>query len=306
MSKIEITAPFTKVFETFAHNIDTELDCLGEEVINKVISKDLSEKINRVYLPENDPFGIRKPYLKFASLMFNTLYKYWNRVEVFGIDNVPDKGAGIIIANHGGIIPLDAAYIASAMIIEREPPRLVRTLVERFLPRIPYFYTFISRSGQTVGTYENAEIILDQGELLQIFPEGAKGATKPYYKYYNLEEFNVGFMELAIRKKVPIIPVGVTGSHEQAPVLFNSKIMAKLLNMPAFPITPFWPLFGPIGGFPLPSKYRIVFGRPMSFSEYDEETINDPEKIQELVNKVRSEVKHLVDIGLDMRKVPFF
>lgn len=294
-----------KVFETVAHDIDTEIDCLFEETVDKVINKDLADKINKIELPENDPFGIRKSYLKYASLIFNYLYKYWNRVEVFGIDNVPEKGAGIIIANHGGIIPLDAAYIASAMIIEREPPRLVRTLVERFLPSIPYFYTFISRVGQTVGTYENAEIILEQGELLQIFPEGAKGATKPYYKYYNLEEFNVGFMELAIRKKVPIIPVGVTGSHEQAPVLFNSKLMAKLLHMPAFPVTPFWPLFGPMGGIPLPSKYRIVFGHPMDFSNYDEETINDPDKIRELVNKVQSEVKHLVDIGLDMRKVPF-
>ncbi|RYX99163.1 glycerol acyltransferase, partial [bacterium] len=192
--------------------IDKEFNALGPEIINKIIDPEVAEKIDRIKIPRNDPFGINKDTIKFASVMAGFLYKYWHRVDIFGINNIPDTGAAIIVPNHGGgILPLDAAFIASSVILEHSQPRLVRTLVERFLPTLPFVYTFMSRVGQIVGTYENAEIILDEGELLQIFPEGAAGLTKPYMKYYDLEDFNVGFVELAIKKRVPIIPTGVTG-----------------------------------------------------------------------------------------------
>ncbi len=285
--------------------LDKSINSIAPEILNKIIDPVLLEKIDKIKIPKNDPFGINKQTLKFASFFLNFFYKSWNRVEVFGIDNVPSTGAAILVPNHGGMLPIDAAHIATSLIVESKQPRLVRTLVERFLPTLPFVYTFMTRVGQTVGTYENAELILNEGELLQIFPEGATGATKPYYKYYELDDFNVGFMELAIRKKVPIIPIGVIGSHEQALILFDFKPLAKLLKMPNFPVTPFWPLFGPLGTLPLPSKYRIIFGRPMDFSQYDEETINDPEMLKQLVEKVKSEVKNLINIGLDMRPMPF-
>lgn len=286
-------------------DIDKALQSIAPEIINRSLNSTVLDKIEKLKIPKDDPFGIDKDFIKLASIIVNFLYKYWNRVDVYGIDNIPDTGAAIIVPNHGGIIPLDAAYIASSIILEHDNPRLVRTLVERYLPTLPFFYTFISKVGQTVGTYENAEIILDQGELLQIFPEGATGATKPYIKYYELENFNVGFMELAIKKRVPIIPTGVTGSLEQAPVLFDFKGLGKMLKMPSFPVTPFWPLFGPIGIFPLPSKFRIIFGRPMYFDEYTEEDLEDPELVKELVQKVKSEVEKMISIGLEMRPAPF-
>jgi len=295
----------TQLLSSTIHNIDNFFSDLNSSAIDKMLPKEIAEKIDAIEIPEHDPFGIRKKTIKLASICSNFFYTYWHRVEVYGVDNVPNKGAALLISNHGGIIAMDAAHIVTAVILKKQKPRLVRTLVERFLAKLPYVYSFITRVGQVVGTYENAEIILDSGELLQIFPEGAKGATKPYYKYYELEDFNVGFMELAIRKKVPIIPIGVTGSQEQAFVLFDFKPLAKLLKMPNFPITLFWPLLGPLGMIPLPAKYRIVFGHSMDFSSYDEDTINDPEKIKELVTEVKSEVKRLIDIGLDMRPFPF-
>lgn len=286
-------------------DFDRVFNSITPEIVNRTLDPLVAEKIEKIKIPENDPFGIDKDFIKMASIVTNFLYKYWNRVEVFGINNIPSKGAAIIVPNHGGIIPLDAAYIASSIILEHETPRLVRTLVERYLPTLPFFYTFISRVGQTVGTYENAEIILDEGELLQIFPEGAAGATKPYVKYYELEDFNVGFMELAIKKRVPIIPTGVTGSLEQAPVLFDFKRLGKVFKIPSFPVTPFWPLLGPIGIFPLPAKFRIIFGRPMYFDEYTEEDLENPELVRELVQKVKSEVEKMISIGLEMRPAPF-
>jgi 1-acyl-sn-glycerol-3-phosphate acyltransferase len=285
-------------------NLEKVINTISIEVLNKLIDPEVSARIEKIKIPEGDPFGVKKDAIKAAGIFTNFMYKYWNRVEVFGVSNVPNKGSAILIGNHGGVLPIDAAHIASSLILEHEPPRLVRALVERFLPKLPHVYTFMTRVGQTVGTYENAELIIDEGELLLIFPEGAVGASKPYYKYYDLDDFNVGFMELALRKKVPVIPIGVTGSHEQALVLFDFKPLAKLLGMPTFPVSAFWPLFGPLGAIPLPSKYRIVFGKPMDFSHYPEETINDPEAVKELVEKVKNEVRNLINIGLDMRPFP--
>jgi 1-acyl-sn-glycerol-3-phosphate acyltransferase len=287
------------------HDADLFVQNLADEYLESIIPKELSEKIDRIEIPANDPFGIRKKYVKVLSFISLFFYYLWNRVDVYGIENVPNKGSALLISNHGGVVPLDAAHIVTSLIMKKEKPRLVRTLVERFLPTLPFVYTFMSRVGQVVGTYENAEIIVDSGELLQIFPEGAKGATKPYYKYYELEEFNVGFMEIALKKKIPIIPIGVVGSNEQALILFDFKALAKLLKVPNFPITPFWPLMGPFGLMPLPSKYRIIFGAPMDFTDHSEEILEDPEKVKELVEEVRSEVKRLINIGLDMRPAPF-
>lgn len=287
------------------HDADLFVQNLADEYLESIIPKELSEKIDKIEIPANDPFGIRKKYVKVLSFVSLFFYYLWNRVDVYGIENVPNKGSALLISNHGGVVPLDAAHIVTSLIMKKEKPRLVRTLVERFLPTLPFVYTFMSRVGQVVGTYENAEIIVDSGELLQIFPEGAKGATKPYYKYYELEEFNVGFMEIALKKKIPIIPIGVVGSNEQALILFDFKSLAKLLRLPNFPVTPFWPLMGPLGLMPLPSKYRIIFGAPMDFTDHSEDILEDPEKVKVLVEEVRSEVKRLIDIGLDMRPAPF-
>ena len=285
--------------------LDKVLHNTGLEIVNQLLPPEVRENIDKIKIPEKDPFGIRKEHLKVGAIFLNFFYKYWNRVEIFGIENVPESGPAIIIPNHGGVLPLDATFIATSIMMEHNPPRLIRSLVERFLPNLPHVYKFMTRVGQVVGTYENAELILDSGELLQIFPEGAVGANKPYYKYYELDDFNVGFMELAIRKKVPVIPVGVTGSHEQALVMFDFKPLAKILNMPAFPVTAFWPLLGPVGAIPLPAKYRIIFGKPMDFSSYSEDVINSPDELKWLVEQVKNEVRKLITTGLDMRPLPF-
>jgi len=286
-------------------NLEKKINFLEDKIIDILLDPKVKEKIDKLQISENDPFGIDKETLKFTALIINFMYKYWNRVEVFNNENIPKNGSALVIANHGGVLPIDAAHIGTSILMETDPPRLVRTLVERFLPKLPYVYSFMTKVGQIVGTYENAEIILDSGELLQIFPEGSKGASKPYYKYYELEEFNVGFMELAIKKKVPIIPVGVVGSMEQTLVLFDFKTLAKKLNMPSFPITPFFPILGPLGMIPLPSKYRIVFGKPLYFDKYNEDILEDIEATKNLVNQVKDEIKSLIDFGLKKRTFPF-
>ncbi len=249
-----------------------------------------------------DEFGFSPEYLK-RVLPFATLaYKGYFRVSSSGIENIPE-GRVLLIANHSGQLPFDAMMIATSMILEADPPRMVRSMVERWVPTLPFVSTFLALCGQITGVPENCERLLEADEAILAFPEGAKGISKTYDKRYQLQNFGQGFMRLALQTNTPIVPVAVVGAEEQAPALYNVKPLARLLNMPAFPVTPFFPLFFPMGLAPLPVKYHIRFGEPLHFK-------GDPNEedavISERVESVRTSVQSLVSDLLKERNGIFW
>ena len=96
-------------------------------------------------------------------------------------------------------------------------PRLVRAMVEFFVPTVPFASYLFSRWGQITGTPENCRRLLSAEEAVLVFPEGARGISKPFNKRYQLADFGKGFMRLALETGAPIIPVAVIGAEEQAP-----------------------------------------------------------------------------------------
>lgn len=243
-----------------------------------------------------DPFGFNLDYALSAVAPFVWLYKNYFRVETHGLENVP-KGRVLLISNHSGQLPFDGAMIGVALMIEANPPRAIRSMVEKWVPTLPYVSTFMARVGQIVGTPENCRRLLERDEAILVFPEGVRGITKLYAQRYQLQEFGLGFMRLALETHTPIVPVGVVGAEEQAPALIDIKPLAKMLGMPAFPLTPTGlPL-------PLPSKYRIYFGEPMRFTGRadDEDT-----ELEKKVRTVKSAVQSLLAQGLRDRKHVFF
>lgn len=250
-----------------------------------------------------DPFGFQPEFLKYVLPVAKFLYRSYFRAEVNGIENIPDSGRVLLVSNHTGQVPVDGLLIASACLFDRDPPRMARSMVERWVPTLPFVSYFLARCGQVVGTRENCRILLRRGGCILVFPEGAEGISKTYDRAYELERFGLGFMRLALENDTPIVPVGVVGGEEQMPAIWNVESLAKLLNMPAFPITPTWPLLGPIGGLPLPVKYHLYFGKPMEFEGASDD---EDRKIQQRVDRVKDALSGLIDRGLRERKGVFF
>jgi len=248
-----------------------------------------------------DRFGM-EPRAAHSQLLFAALlYKHYFRVEARGFEHVP-AGRVLLIANHAGQLPFDAAMLAVAMLLEAEPPRLARGLGEYWIPRLPFVSEMATRGGNLVGTPENFRALIDAEECVMVFPEGVRGMNKPYRERYRLQRFGTGFARLALETHTPIVPVGIVGSEEQAPGLFDIKPLAKLLGMPAFPITPTFPLLGPLGLLPLPVKYRINLGAPLRFSGSANE---QDAAIEARVGEVKVAIDKLLEVGRRERKNPF-
>ena len=250
---------------------------------------------------QTDAFGFTPEQLKWTLPFVALIYEYYFRVETVGIENVP-PGRVLLIANHSGQVPLDGVMIGTALLLDGKPPRPLRSMVERWVPSLPYVSTLFARLGQVLGTPENCRFLLQTEEAVLVFPEGARGISKTIDKAYELQEFGHGFMRLAMETGTPIIPVGVVGAEEQYPALWNFKSIARALNMPAFPVSPtfFIPL---VGLMPLPVKYRIHFGAPLNFEGYPDE---DETVVGARVLLVKDAIEDLIEEGLAARKGIFF
>jgi 1-acyl-sn-glycerol-3-phosphate acyltransferase len=240
-----------------------------------------------------DPYGLDLEYAVAAIAPLLWMYKHWFRVQLHGVDRVPGEGRVVIVANHSGQLPFDAAMIAVGLLIDKDPPRVARALVEKWVPTLPFVSTFMARCGQIVGTPENCRRLLAADEAILVFPEGVRGLNKPFRQRYQLQKFGLGFLRLALESSAPVVPCAVVGAEEQAPALLDVKPLARLLGFPAFPITP------TILPFPLPSRYHIRFGEPMRFtgSPDDEDAV-----LERKVGEVERAVKALVERGLAERE----
>jgi 1-acyl-sn-glycerol-3-phosphate acyltransferase len=243
-----------------------------------------------------DRFGFSPSALRTAFPFFLALYRFYFRVKSEGHENLPAEGPAILAANHAGLLPFDGAMGILDVLLHTDPPRLARAIVDRWAGRLPWVNVFYARVGQVVGTRENFSDLLEDGQLVFVFPEGVEGIRKLVTQRYRLQGFHVGFVEQALRAGAPIVPMAILGSDDQAPILFDVKPLARRLGLPTAPITPTFPWFGPLGLLPYPVRYRIVYGEPLRFSQrFGPEGADDPRLVRYLANQVRRSVQLLVD-----------
>ncbi len=216
-------------------------------------------------------------------------YHHYFRVTVTGMENVPSEGRALLAANHGGVFPFDGAMVMAAVMDEHPQPRLVKTLHVDLLNKWPWANYMVSRLGGVQANPENAAKLLETDHLTLVFPEGGKGLGKPFRKRYQMQRFGRGgFVRVALKTKAPIIPVSIVGAEEIYPMLYNVKPLAKLLGLPWAPITPTFPLLGPLGALPLPSKWFIDFGKPIPIPQMKYR----PSEESLLVNRITSQVRN--------------
>ena len=262
---------------------------------------ELDDRISRLQVDLNsagfDRWGLHPETIrKFAPIMY-FLYKKYFRVEAAGLENIP-QGKALFVGNHGGQIPLDAAMAGLALFMEAEPPRIARAMVERWVPTVPFISTLFTRIGSMVGDPMNCRELLMHDQSVLVFPEGVRGSGKLFKERYQLQRFGTGFIRLALESKAPIIPVAIIGTEETYPSIYNFSALAKLLGAPYFPVTPFFPLLGPLGLLPLPSKITVRFGKPLYF----EGDHNEPEElIRDKAQAVKDALQAEINEGLDKR-----
>jgi 1-acyl-sn-glycerol-3-phosphate acyltransferase len=220
------------------------------------------------------------------------LYEKWFRVESRGLENVPASGGALIVANHSGTLPLDAVGVALALLDEHPAHRHLRMLGADLVFRMPVLAPLARKAGHTLACNEDAERLLSSGELVGVWPEGFKGVGKPFSERYKLQRFGRGgFVSAALRTGVPIIPVSIVGAEEIYPMIGNLKTLARLLGVPYVPVTPTFPLLGPLGLVPLPSKWLIEFGEPIHTDHLGAAAADDPMLVFNLTDQVREVIQ---------------
>lgn len=239
-----------------------------------------------------DPYGVSQTDLaRFYSLL-RIFYEHYFDVEVYGIDNVPARGRGMLVGNHSGGLALDGAMVLASLFWKLDPPRLAHGMAEKFIERVPFGALLSSRLGHLTGLPEHAQRLLADERLLMVFPEGARGTAKLYPERYSLVRFGTGFLRLALKARAPVVPFAFLGGGEAIPTIANLYKLGKLVGVPYVPITPY------LLPLPRPVDLQILYGEPMHFEGTGDE---EDAVIQRWVEQVRERIGVLIEDGRRLR-----
>ena len=245
----------------------------------------------------------------FDRTLVEFFYRYWFRAEVEGIENVPASGGALLVSNHSGALPPDAAVIGRAIREEHSTPRELNITVEHFFKGYPFFSMLIPKIGCVAAHPANVHRLLyDEQKLVLVFPEGRKGTEKVFHERYRLRRFGRGgFVTAAMRAKAKLVPVCVVGAEEAAPVFAQVGFMKRLTGLLYFPITPTFPWLGPLGmlGY-LPAKFRVRFLEPIDTAELGADPDTDKALVQTISQEVRARIQENLHEMVAARKSVWF
>ncbi|PUA83108.1 glycerol acyltransferase [Nocardioides currus] len=241
---------------------------------------------------------------RFFMAALRPIAEKWFRVEVRGVENIPTTGGALVVSNHSGTVPVDG--LMTMLSVHDETGRFLRPLGADLVFRMPVVSTLARKGGATLACTEDAERMLSGGELVGVWPEGFKGIGKPFSERYRLQRFGRGgFVSAALRTGVPIVPLSVVGAEEIYPLVGNIPSLARLFGVPYLPITPFFPLLGPLGLVPLPSKWLLEFGEPIRTDAYSAAEADDPMLVFNVTDQVRETIQQTLFSLLRQRQGVF-
>jgi 1-acyl-sn-glycerol-3-phosphate acyltransferase len=285
-----------------------QLEALKEQLSN--LSEELYEELSKIQ-GDVDPWGRSEHFRQIVRQIFEPFYKYWFRVEWQNMHNIPTEGGALLVANHAGAIPPDAPVIMHG--IEKEIGRPVYGLADFWFKTIPFVNVFWNRAGGVTAHPDNAyKLLHDDQQLALVFPEGTKGTSKLYSERYRLRRFGRGgFVEIAMKSGVPIVPIAVVGAEEAMPIVYKLPVVDKLLGLPYFPITLnqliFSPILGPILGslLYLPAKFYIRVLSPVYFDVPPDQERYSKSKVMEEAEQIRLRIQDSLYDMLSRRKNPW-
>jgi 1-acyl-sn-glycerol-3-phosphate acyltransferase len=258
-------------------------------------------------LSDVDEWGRSERTRALARSLYEPLYRRWFRVEWEGLDRIPAQGGALLVANHAGAIPSDAPVIMHG--IEKELGRPVYGLADYFFRTLPVVGTLWARSGGVAARPANAyRLLREQGQLALVFPEGTKGTSKSYADRYQLRRFGRGgFVEIAMRAGVPVVPIAVIGSEEAMPIVFRLPALARALRVPYVPVTANLLTMGPIGVvMPFPAKFKLQVLPPVHFDAAPDQDRYSKSRIMEESERIRNQLQEVIYDMLRDRKSVWF
>lgn len=274
---------------------------LSRRVADVALGRGLREHLERLRWSDAghgyDRFGMSPQWVRASVASTRPLYERYFRVTSHGAENVPTEGPVIVACNHSGMLPIDGAMLWIDLLRHVDPPRVPRIVADRFVPMLPFVFTFFSRVGVVGGDRATVRRLLEDGELLVVFPEGTPGIGKRFRDRYQLQEWRVGHAELALRHRAPVVPVAIIGAEEQWPQI------ARIDGFHAFG-APYLPI--PATPVPLPVHYHVWYGDPIRLHEQcPVGAADDPELAEEAAATVKAAVQALIDRGLEEREGVF-
>lgn len=282
---------------------DTAVDAAREVLESDYYRRKWGRTSLRLRENEVDEFGMDPSYEEKLRPALNFMFKNYFRVEVDGIRNVPSTGRAVVVANHSGALPFDGVMLREAIRQRHSGRDDLRWLAEDFSFYLPFLGVTLNRLGAVRACPENAERLLSKEHLVGVFPEGAEGIKKLYRDRYRLQRFGRGgFVRLCLKTQSPIIPCAIIGAEETNPIVYRFDNLSKLLGLDYLPITPTFPLLGPLGLLPAPTKWRIIFGEPISVDEYGPQAAQDHVLVGRLSERVRASINDLLETALRRRK----
>lgn len=257
---------------------------------------------------EIDEFGFDEDLTTHVLMpLLRPLHRHYWRVTSHGIEHVPREGGALLVANHAGTLPADA--LITRLDVFDLTGRHARELGADLVFRTPYVGELARKTGATLASGDDADRLLAAGELVAVWPEGFKGLGKPWKDRYKLQRFGRGgFVATAARADVPIVPTAIVGSEEIYPMLFDLRIVARLLGFPYFPVVPQMfalPVLGPFALLPLPSKWIIEYGEPIEPARLGPELAEDPMALFDLTDQVRERIQQMLHRNLMGRRSVF-
>jgi len=269
---------------------------LFQQIQRRLSTFGMSERSGEV-----DEFGMDEVVLRRTRPLLDLLYERYWRIELQGIDRIPDGGPCLLVANRSGLLPYDGLMVSHA-IWRMGSKRRPRFMVADWLITLPFVQPYLARLGGVRACRENAERLIRSRETVLVFPEGQKGAAKVFRDRYRLKRFGRGgVVRVALEMRVPIVPIGIVGAEEAHPILFKWNAPARALGLPFLPVTPTFPLLGPLGLLPLPTKWVIRIGEPISIDHLAPDAASDELLISRMNEELRSQVQVLIDAGLSDR-----
>lgn len=256
---------------------------------------------------ETDEWGMDWEFLELIRPTLDFLYKIYWRIETSGMDNIPDYERILLVSNYSGEMPWDSLMIMTAVLGEHPAQRLVRSLYPSWMPKLPFLSSGLVKIGQALASYENGVRLLDDDELVCVYPEASRNFSKVFKNRYELGRFESSdFIRMALTTGTPVIPVSVVGAEETYVPLAQIALPEDFDSFPHLPITLRFPWLGLLGTVPLPSKWYIDFGEPLSLAEYSPIDAENLTLVSELADEVRDEIQSMVNNRLAKRRSIFF